>query len=374
VLQLLMNGQTEAAQAVAGALRPQLPETIRVWVIEGAPCLRDEVAAHLKASAPGAWIVPCGVCDELLIVLAPVTGDATTAGPPSLECVQAAIEECWVGVSDPVALADTATGYAQAFHALAAAHHRSGRQAAFASSPDLALAIGPAVADWAEHFLAPLRTHSPRRSQDPGSTELLATAASWLSFSSQATKHLEIHRNTLSARLKRIGDQLHLDLDRLSDQSALALAVRTFTAPHPTGGTPAQAQRSDEAPLRGLDGLLAQPAVAQWARSQFQPLTVNGRPTDLARTLTVWLHHNACVEATAAALSLSTTAVRKRLTRAEELMQRFLLRSPTARHDLYLAQRALDLARPAGTRTNESWPPAPSDRLTRSGWRAERPG
>ncbi|MEU1628513.1 helix-turn-helix domain-containing protein [Streptomyces sp. NPDC020096] len=116
---------------------------------------------------------------------------------------------------------------AQGFHALAAARHRTERYASFAANPDLALTIGPTAAAWAAVFLASLRAHRPRRSQDPNSAEPLAIAASWLSFSPRATTHLKIHRNTLTARLTLIQELLGLDLDRLPDRAALALALRT---------------------------------------------------------------------------------------------------------------------------------------------------
>ncbi|UJA07081.1 helix-turn-helix domain-containing protein [Streptomyces collinus] len=346
VLQLLMNGQVAAARQVAGVLLPQLPDTIRIWVVERPRGLRGEVAARLRVGAPEAWVVPCTVYDEHLIVLAPTAEDGDDAEGPSPEHAHDAIAECWMGVSDAVALTDTAAAYAQAIHALAAARHRADRRACFASTPDLALAIGPDLADWAEHFLAPLRVHAARRPQDPGSTELLATAASWLRFSSGAADHLRIHRNTLSARLKHIARLLALDLDRLADQSVLALALRATTTARPAGPAPL----GSEPPLRRLDDLLAMPAVTGWARNQFRPLTAATGPADLARTLTVWLHHDARVDATAAALSLSATAVRKRLARVEALLQRSLLRPPTARHDLWLAQRALGLTTPAACR------------------------
>ncbi|MFE7599057.1 helix-turn-helix domain-containing protein [Streptomyces sp. NPDC057494] len=346
-LHLLTHGHIAAARQASETLQPQLPETIRVWAVEGSPASRGEIARRLRATAPNAWVVPCTRYDGLLIVLAPAPVQVASAGPPSPECAEKALGVCWVGVSDVVALEDAATGYAQAFHALVAARHRAGGRAAFGTNPDLVLAIGSAVTDWAADFLAPLRAHSARRPQDPGSVELLATAASWLSSPSQATEDLGIHRNTLSARLRHIARRLDLDLDRLADQSALALALRALDSPYLTehlGRTPGAAPEPGESPLRRLDDLLARPAVTQWARTQLQPLTATAQPSPLARTLTVWLHHDARVEATAAALSLSTTAVRKRLARAETLLRRSPLRSPADRHDLWLAHRALCLA------------------------------
>ncbi|MDF2260071.1 helix-turn-helix domain-containing protein [Streptomyces ferralitis] len=342
VLHLLMNGHTTAARQVAGALRPALPDVVRVYVIEGPPAARGTVAGALARVVVDTWIVPCPVYADHMMVLAPASSEAHTDSPPQWAWPSSVADTCWIGVSDVVPLRDTATGYAQAFHALAAARHRTERLASFAGHPDLALTIGPAAAAWAGVFLAPLHAHCARRSQDPDGTELLATAASWLSFSSRATAHLKIHRNTLTARLTLIQDLLGLDLNRLADQAALALALRTSAAdiqPRPHHRT-----RGGGGTAPSLDELLALPHVVAWAQRQFHPLQTPGIPTCIAQTLTTWLRLDARIGPTAAALSLSASAVRKRLTRSEALLQRSLLRSPSAIHDQWLALRALDLA------------------------------
>ncbi|MEZ0094018.1 helix-turn-helix domain-containing protein [Streptacidiphilus sp. EB129] len=342
VMHLLMNGQATVARQVAGALRPPLPEVVRVYVIEGPPAARRTVADEVAEVAEGAWIVPCPVYAEHMLVLAPADHPVHEDSPPVWPWPPTVADTCWVGASDTVPLRDIATGYAQAFHALAAARHRIERQSSFAGNPDLALTIGPPATLWARAFLAPLRAHTARRAQDPDSTDLLATAASWLSFSSRATAHLKIHRNTLAARLTYIRELLGLDLDRLADQAALALALRTIAtglAPRPedglagTGGT-----------VPSLDELLLPPRVVAWAERQFRAVRTPDVPASVPQTLTTWLSLDAQISPTAAALSLSTSAVRKRLTRSEALLERSLLRSPSAVHDLWLAQRALELA------------------------------
>jgi sugar diacid utilization regulator len=244
-------------------------------------------------------------------------------------------------MSDAVPLRETATGYAQAFHALAAARHRAERHASFTDSPDLALTIGPDAAAWAGAFLAPLRAYRPRRPQDPDTTELLATATSWLNFSSRAAVHLKIHRNTLAARLTLVQELLGLDLNRLADQAALALALRTITADIPPRPEPSP-MAAGAAP--SLDQLLVSAHVAAWAQRQLRPLRGPGVPACIAQTLTTWLRHDARIGPTAVALSLSASTVRKRLARSEALLQRSFLRSPSAKLDQWLAQRALDLA------------------------------
>lgn len=228
VLHLLMTGQLSIAQQVAGALRPRLPDPVRVCVVECPGDSRDEVA-RVCAEADGgrSWIVRCPVYARHLILVSPDGGTATD------EAVAALVDRCVVGVSERVPLADTATGYRQAFHALAVAREVPGRHVRFGAAPEPALVVGTAGRRWAEALLSPLLTYVPRRAQDPGSQELAATAASWLAFSSHATDHLKVHRNTLAARLRLIGELLGLDLHRLADQAALDLALRIRATPAP---------------------------------------------------------------------------------------------------------------------------------------------
>ncbi|GAB2733917.1 helix-turn-helix domain-containing protein [Kitasatospora kifunensis] len=330
VLQLLMNGQVSAARQVAGALRPVLPEVVRVYVVQGPAAARATVADALAAAAEDTWAMPCPVYAGHTLLLAPA---GTDVRPDS-----ATAQGCWTGVSDAVPLHDTATGYAQAIHALATARHSNERYASFTDQPDLALTIGPAAAAWAKAFLAPLRAHRAKRPQDPDGTELLATATSWLNSSSRATAHLKIHRNTLTARLTLIQTLLGLDLNRLPDQAALALALSTAAAGLPTR------TRETEEPVPHLDELLALPGVLAWAQPQFHHLWNPDVPPRIAQTLTTWLHLDARIAPTATALSMSPSAVRKRLPRAEALLQRPLLQPSRAVYDQWLAQRALDLA------------------------------
>ncbi len=232
VLHLLMTGQLSIAHQVAGALRPRLPDPVRVCVVECHRGSRDEVA-RVCAEADGgrSWIVRCPVYARHLILVMP--GDDTQEDPGTTtdEKVAALVAECVVGISERVPLAETATGYRQAFHALAVARELPGRHVRFGAAPEPALVVGDPGRQWAEALLAPLLTYVPRRAQDPGSQELAATATSWLAFSSHATDHLKVHRNTLAARLKLIGELLGLDLDRLADQAALDLALRIRATP-----------------------------------------------------------------------------------------------------------------------------------------------
>ncbi|MEU6770598.1 hypothetical protein [Streptomyces sp. NPDC046759] len=57
VLHLLMNGQVTTARQVAGALRPALPDVVRMHVIEGPHTIRRAVAETWAKAVDRAWIV-----------------------------------------------------------------------------------------------------------------------------------------------------------------------------------------------------------------------------------------------------------------------------------------------------------------------------
>lgn len=346
VLHLLMTGQLSVAQQVAGALRPRLPDPVRVCVVECSGDGRDEVArACVDVDGGRSWIVRCPVYARHLILVMPAE-ELEPGAAGTDETVAARVGDCVVGVSEPVPLADTATGYRQAFHALAVARELPTRHSRFGASPDPALVVGPEGRQWANALLTPLLTHGPRRPQDPGSQELLATAASWLAFSSHATDHLKVHRNTLAARLRLIGELLGLDLHRLADQSALDLALRVRVTPapactpEPTPYGPAGSGTGEAA--QGLDEILRRPAVREWADRQLAPVLA------AEETLRTWLRCEGRLGPAAAELGISVPGARKRLTRLETVLQRSLLRPPSARYDLWLALRSRDLAAAQG--------------------------
>ncbi|MEJ8645787.1 helix-turn-helix domain-containing protein [Streptomyces sp. MS1.HAVA.3] len=93
-----------------------------------------------------------------------------------------------------------------------------------------------------------------------------------------------------------------------------------------------------------LDAVLRDPRLTAWARTQLDGLTGPDAPPGARDTVRVWLAHDAQLVPAAAALGVSVPGARKRLTRIEALLERSLLQSPSARHDLWLAHRAEQLA------------------------------
>ncbi|WP_246842801.1 PucR family transcriptional regulator [Allokutzneria sp. NRRL B-24872] len=320
VLHLLMIGDLGAARRVAGALRPELTDLLRVYVIECAVNARTEIAALCDAACLGrAWIIHCPVYTRHLILLAP----AARNDPVESALRAVAREDIRVGASDVVDLRGTGTGYEQAFHALAVARHGEEPFAEFSARTELAALLGHAGRAWARQVLRPLADFVPERPQDPDSHELLATLRSWLDFHGGAARQLKIHRNTLAARVRHVGSVLGLDLDPLDTRAELHLALRL----HAPG--------SDSA--ADLADVLGTSAVRHWAAKVIDPL-----PESLLDTLRAWSAADARLEGAASALGVSVTGVRKRLIRIEQLLGRSLLSGPSARYDLVLALRVHD--------------------------------
>lgn len=334
VLHLLMGQHLATARQLASALSPALSEATRVHVIETGSDRRGEVVARCSELTGGnAWIVRCPVYSRHVIVLSP--GAPDPGSRPLDECIAAEVDGCTVGAGDVVALRDTAVGYEQAFHALAVARGRPERWARFDATLDLATVVGGVGLAWANAVLAPLVGYVPARAGDPDADELVMTARSWLWLSTAASRHLTIHRNTLALRLRRIEELVGLDLTRSEHQAALDLALRVRSAPRPVHSGPPLDPAAD------LDDLLRLPGAQRWAAAALHPLRRSG--PQLGATLREWLASGARLSRTAEALGLSVAGTRKRIERLEQVFQRSLLHSPSARHDLLLAVRATEL-------------------------------
>ncbi|MFF3649082.1 helix-turn-helix domain-containing protein [Streptomyces sp. NPDC002181] len=348
VLHLLMNGRLSTARQIAEALGPSLPDPLRMYVVECRAGQRGEVARICGELTGGlAWIVRCPVYVRHLIALVPAgLAAGSAAHDPLSEALVGAARDRSVGVSGQLLLREAPAAYTQAFHALAVARGRAGRHARFGPGPELELAAHAAGTGWAEALLAPLHTYEPRRPQDPGAQELRATAHAWLNFGPHATRLLKIHRNTLATRLRLVESVLGTDLARLPGQAELSFALRLTpggpgAAPGVPAGVPAGAPGD-------LEGVLRHRDLSAWARAHLAPLTGPDAPPGARETVRAWLRHDAHLVPAAAALGISVPGARKRLTRIEALLERSLLQSPSARHDLWLAHRAEELAGFAG--------------------------
>lgn len=345
VIHLLMAGQIAWARTVAGALRPKLHDTVRVYVVECTGETRRVIAARCEQATDGkAWIVHCPVYLRHLCVIAPVEAgtetslhaeDATTlvdSVEKSLHDLAASSGSFYVGASNAGGLRDVPSCYSQAIHALAVARNSRERFARFRPHGTLAATIGPIGRSWAVQVLKPLLDYVPDRPQDPDALELLATLTSWLGFYAGAARQLKVHRNTLAGRVRLLSTILGSDLRRLDSQAVTHLALQLLE--HPLRRN---AESVDEPPT--LDILLAHKSVRQWAELRLSPL----RDPVLLETLRVWLRCDARLDMTAAALQISLGGTRKRLQRAEQLLQLSLLTGPSARYEMLHAMRVRDL-------------------------------
>jgi sugar diacid utilization regulator len=339
VLHLLTSRNLSIARQLASTLSPALPDRLRVYLIESAPQRRGEVVDRCAELTDGkAWTVRCPVHSGHVIVLAPASVGPEPDHRPLEDALSSEIGGCVVGAGDVVRLVDTAVGYEQAFHALAVARGLPERSARFDAALDLPTVVGLPGFAWATAFLAPLITHVPARAGDPDAQELTATARSWLSFSTGATRHLKIHRNTLTTRLRGLEELLGRDLARTGEQAALDLALRIRAAPsHADPGAAAPADGDLD-----LDGLLRLPRTQQWAQATLRPIHESAQASVLESTLRVWLDCDSRLSATAEVLDLSVAGTRKRVMRLEQVLGRSLLQPPSARYDLWMAVRATD--------------------------------
>ena len=347
VLHLVMSRHISTAVQIASALRPPLPDPLRVYVFESSADERDEVVrCCIELAGRGAFIVRCPVYRRHVIVLAAVHNSGRLPGNRSMEIAVAEdVVGCVAGAGDVVALRDTAVGYEQAIHALSVARGRAERWARFDAKLDLPTIVGPEGLRWASALLNPLITYVPARSTDPDAQELTATAQSWLLFSMAATRHLKIHRNTLSGRLQRIEELLGLDLSRADHQALLDLALRIRATPC----NPETLRPADPDTAVPLDELMRAPAVQQWAQTTLRPVRAAADSSPLELTLRAWLSSNSRLSVTAEELGISVSGARKRVSRLEQVLRRSLLHGPSARHDLWLAMHAADLGSSAET-------------------------
>lgn len=345
VLHLLMLGQYGGARRVAATMGPRLADPIRVYLAEceRRPGARDALVAQCTdACGARAWVVRCPVYPRHVIVLAPVER-ATNQAPEAFDDRQIRadrIEEGFrafvldhrdvhVGASQVISLRETAAGYEQAFHALAAAKAGKKGYARFSPYDELATLLGEPGRAWSREVLAPLLNHVPVRPQDPDAETLKVTLDSWLSFHHGAVRLLKIHRNTLSARLRRIECLLDCDLRQVRTQATVHLALRIQHGPR----FPERGDREDS-----IEGMLDTDAARRWAQRRLAPLLTDDA-APLLTTLQTWLANNARLDAAAAVLGISVPGVRKRLLRLGGILERSVLDGPSAQYDLWLALR-----------------------------------
>ncbi|MDT0302458.1 helix-turn-helix domain-containing protein [Streptomonospora wellingtoniae] len=340
VVQLLIAGATAEATRVADVLTPSLPERVCVLVVDSPPERRKDVVKRcVTASKSTAWVLRCRVYTRHTIVVAP-SGAASGGRPSARTRFDAALRdlidetsEIRIGESPGLDLGDVGIGYEQAFQAVAA-QREAERHAVFDERGELPRVLGEGARLWARAHLSPLLDYVPERRQDPDSRELLSTLRAWLDFRGGAGRQLNLHRNTVNSRLRRVEALLGVTLTDLMASARLHLALRII-AEHRVPPTPDTAAPPD------LAALLDTEPVRRWADELLKPIR-DGRYDCLEPTLHTWLDCDANLESTAAELRVSPTGVRKRLVKLENALGRSLLKGPSARYDLAIAMSVAD--------------------------------
>ncbi|MEW1718025.1 helix-turn-helix domain-containing protein [Streptomyces sp. NPDC093109] len=356
----LMAGDTVLARRMTTGAVPELLDSdrLRLFLLRCAPGDRDRLTrAHQDASGyhGRGMMVRCPVYDEHLICLIPETGTEAGTGTeteerPELDrLLRELVEEIpgyALGISDAHPLHATAVAYEQARHALAVAGNIPGRVASYRGREPLERVLPhAAAADWARHFLRPLRL-LPRLAAE--STHLA------LSFPrSGVADLLGISRNTVTAHLRRAEEALGLDLRDVRSRATLALALAIDARPDAAhqdavgadaaraGSGPYEESGDPERSPTAACPLLSGPEAVSWAHRFLEPLA-DGRHERVRGTLRVWIESNADTRRAAQRLGGSRTTVTARLRTAERLLGRDLTRTAAGVHDLVYALHIAD--------------------------------
>jgi sugar diacid utilization regulator len=337
ILQLLMGGQVAVARRTAARILPNLlTDSVRVAVVDCGTTDRDSAIQGIEAALSGApyahvihpdsraLVSHCPVYDHHVIVVLPTADGETEAIVTALRDIVAKQPDHYLGVSGTTDIALTADAYRDACRALRVAHRAPTRTCDYAGHSGVASVLGDQAQGWAESFLCPL-LGVPWTERD----QLFHTLRVSLSFpTKEAAKLLGVHRNTVTGRVKRAADLLHLDLADIRARALLDLALQ-ITAHRP--GMPGPTGPG----ITALEPLLSAPAVIASAEMMLQPLEKDSR--NLRRTLVAWLAHNTNADAAGADLDMHGQTVRNHLRRVEELLERELLGGAYEAHDIVIA-------------------------------------
>ncbi|WP_179166589.1 helix-turn-helix domain-containing protein [Streptomyces sp. CB03238] len=352
IFQLLMGGQVALARRSAASIAPQvLADDVRVYVVDCRAGKREHTAevietairncglarkrtrSEREATAPGVLVVRCPAYDNHLIIVAPAEDGA---GQPSgvgrsdsvgetLRKIVADRPGHYLGASETTALTRIADAYRDATRALNVAQHLPERTWQYNGHSQLASMLDDRARQWAEAFLQPL-FHAPYQERD----HLFTTARLALAFpTTEAAKILDVHRNTVASRFRRVGDLLQLDLSDIRARAVLDLALQIDARAASLPPTPPSSNAVS------LEEVLSTCTAHAWAEMTLAPLDQDRR--DLRRTLRAWLAHNTSADSAAAELGVHPQTVRGHLRSAERLLQRPLLAGAAGAHEMVIA-------------------------------------
>ncbi|MBM9505293.1 helix-turn-helix domain-containing protein [Actinacidiphila acididurans] len=345
IVQMLVGGQVALARRSAAVLTPGLlTDSIRLYLVSCPPGFRDDTAHAItsaiadtsasrhensgprKQAPAGALVAPSPHKDSQLAVIVPA--DHTPSAPERHSRVDSILravikdrESHYLGISQTTDVSRATEAHRGATYALNVAHHVPERVWQFNGHAQIADVVASGAHRWAASLLSPL-LDTPHIERD----ELVNTIRVALGFpAAEAAKTLDVHRNTVTGRIKRAGDLLQLNLNDVHARAVLDLALQIDAK--------AQARPAASPPI--LQESLSFPEVRAWAERFLAPLARDGR--DLHRTLLTWLPHNTNADTAAAELGVHPQTVRGHLRSAEQLLQRTLLAGSAGAHDVVIA-------------------------------------
>lgn len=316
-MELLLDAEVDKARRVMAAQAPGLldSETARVFVVDVPRGHRDAAVRRCEAATAGrALVIADPRTDRRILVVQPIRPGRPMDGVGAeLTRLIAALGIGSVGGSGVYSMSLLADALREATAAQGFAPQQPESVALSARHTDL-ISLLPAcdAQRWARHLLYPLMRNGAQWEQ-MRETLLTALAHPY----TVAARRLRLHRNTVTRRVARAAEALHVDFASVTDRVAVGLALELVTHRERPEGGPGPGE-----PPPTLSSLLASPQVTAWADALL--LSARGDRRDLLTTATVWLTHDAHIEPTARALGLSEATVRSHLRALERHLARDL--------------------------------------------------
>ncbi|MFI1408892.1 helix-turn-helix domain-containing protein [Streptomyces sp. NPDC020707] len=319
VVELLLNGELAKARHVMANLAPGLleAETARVFVVETPQERRDATVSRCHATI--GWQV-LAVSDpkdvRKVLIVHPIRRDEDTGAEISAKLTRLVATlgiSSSLGGSSVYSMALVAEALREASIAQKFAALQPGSVALSVHDSDLLSLLPQAESqNWAHNLLQPLMRDQVLWES---MRETLPTALAYPY--TEAGRRLFLHRNTVTRRVSRAAELLHMEFTSINNRIAVHLAMgliaqRKFSSiQHLCGSEPVS-----------LTALLDTPHIHDWARTLVKPMQNDRR--DLMTTALTWLAFDTHAERAARSLGISKVTLRSHLRAVEKYLQRDL--------------------------------------------------
>ncbi|MFJ6437836.1 helix-turn-helix domain-containing protein [Streptomyces sp. NPDC091416] len=316
---LLLDGEVDKARRVLSNLSPGFlaKDTARIFVIETSRSRRDAAVARAEnVTARRALVVPDPRANNRVLIVHPDGAGAAADDSVADELTRLVAvfgPEASLGGSGLYSLALLSEALQEASAAQKFALLQNKTVALSAQNVDLVSLLPQADAQiWAQCLLRPLMEPAGLWGQ------LRETLPAALEYPyTVAARRLNLHRNTVTRRVSRAAELLHLDLGVIANRVAVGLALELVT--HRKSSV---SSAHDGARPPSLRSLLAAPQVLEWGNTLLGAAVRDRR--DLVTTATTWLDSDTHVEPAARNLGLSEVTVRSHLRALEKYLSRDL--------------------------------------------------